>query len=192
MPGELEIGPLKPPLALDEGDEEAAREVAQLGDALEHAVPGALLPALDHDLAVPGVERRDHALAGQLAQHLGPRGRAEHHLHGAPVEPADRRVGVPDAAADPAAREADQVLDHGRCCRAERGVEIDHRDLADPAEAARASGRGSPASSALVSPPTSWTAWPSWRSIEGTIMAAASLTGRFLSRQVALDPMLCG
>ena len=38
----------------------------------------------------------------------------------------------------------------------------------------RASGRGSPASSALVSPPISWTAWPPCRSIEGTIMAGPS------------------
>ena len=37
-----------------------------------------------------------------------------------------------------------------------------------------ASGRGSPASSALAAPPTSWTAWPASRSIEGTIIAAAS------------------
>ena len=65
--GQLEVGAAHAALELDEGDEEAADMRLQLGDPLEDAAAGPLLPALDHDLAVPRVERRDHPLARQLA-----------------------------------------------------------------------------------------------------------------------------
>ena len=134
--GKGEIGALKAPLALDEGHEKTADQLAQLGDALEHALAGALAPAFYHHLAMTGVEGGDHALGRQRAQHLGPRRGAEHHLLCAAVEPGDRAGRVADAAADPAPGEVDQVLDdRGVRALPERRVEIDHRDLADQAEA---------------------------------------------------------
>ncbi len=102
--GEIEIGALEPALALDEGDEEAAYQIAQLGDPLEDALPGRLLPALDDDLAVAGIERRDHPLARQHCQQIGAGGGAQHDLDRAAVKPADRAVDVADAAADPTGR----------------------------------------------------------------------------------------
>ena len=136
--GEGEIGALQPALALDEGHQEAADQVAQLGDALQHAVAGALPPALDHDLAVAGVERGDDALLGQRVQHLGPGCGAEHHLQGAAIEPGGGAACVADAAAHPAWREFEQILDDGGVgAAAQGGVEVDHRDLADQAVALR-------------------------------------------------------
>ena len=136
--GKREVGAGKAPLALDEGHEKAADQIAQLGEALEHALAGARTPALDHDFAVAGVERGDRALARQRAQHLGPRRRAEHHLVGAAVEPGDRAGRVADAAAHAAWGEIDQLLDdRGIRALPERGIQIDHRDLADHAETPR-------------------------------------------------------
>jgi hypothetical protein len=136
--GELQIGSLQPALALDEGDEKATDQVAERRDPLEHARAGRLLPALDDHLAVAGVEGRDHPLLRQFFQDIGPRGGAQHDLLCAPVEPADRSGHVADAAADPAGGQIDQLLDHGGvAAAAERRVEIDHRDLPDPPEAAR-------------------------------------------------------
>ena len=132
--------PCEAPLALDEGHEKAADQVAQLRDALQHALAGALLPALDHDLAVAGVERGDHALrAAARCSTSGLRGGAEHHLLRAAIEPGDlrsprrgcrrpRRHG---------ARSTSSSIDRGVRALPERGIEIDHRDLADQAEAPR-------------------------------------------------------
>ena len=98
--------------------------------------PARFCQRLDHHLAVAGVEGGDHALARQLAQHLGPGRGAEHYLERAAIEPGDRARHVADAAAHAARREIDQVLDdRGVGALAERGVEVDHRDLADHAEA---------------------------------------------------------
>ena len=52
----------------------------QLGDPLQDAPARSLLPALDHDLAVAGVERRDDPLARQLGEDLGLGGGAEDDL----------------------------------------------------------------------------------------------------------------
>ena len=87
---------------------------------------------------MPRVERGDHPLARQLLQDLRARGGAEHDADGATIEPGDRGRDVADAAADPAGREVDEVLDHrGVRALAERGIEVDHRDLADQAVAPR-------------------------------------------------------
>jgi hypothetical protein len=100
------------------------------------SLAGARAPAVDHDLAVAGVERGDRALARQRAQHLGPRRRAEHHPVCAAVEPGGRAGRVADAAADAAWGEIDQLLDQGGIrALTERGIEIDHRDFADQAKA---------------------------------------------------------
>ena len=108
----------------------------QLGDPLQDAAAGALLPALDHDLAVPGVERRDHPLARQLRQDLGLGGGAEDDLARTLVEPADRGRDVADAAADAAGEAGQQALDQrGVAAGAHGGVEVDHRDLAGEREA---------------------------------------------------------
>jgi hypothetical protein len=53
----------------------------------QRTLAGLGLPALDDDLAVPGVQRDHHALPGQLAQEVGLGGRADHHLGSASVEP---------------------------------------------------------------------------------------------------------
>ena len=83
-----------------------------------------------------GVESSDHPLLRQLAQHVGPRRGAEHHLARAAIEPGDRAGHVADAAAHAARREFEQLLDErGVGALTERGVEVDHRDLADHAEA---------------------------------------------------------
>ena len=72
--------------------QKAADQVAQLGDALEHAAPRALPPALDHHLAVPRIECCDHPLARQRLQELGPRRRAEHDAQRPRSSQADRRL----------------------------------------------------------------------------------------------------
>ena len=99
---------------------------------------GALLPALDHHLAVARVERGDHPLARQPRQDLGLRRRAQDHLAGTQVQPAHGRLDVADAAADPAGEPRQQALDQpGVAALAHGGVEVDHRDLAREREPLR-------------------------------------------------------
>lgn len=105
---------------------------------LEDAAAGALLPALDHDLAVDRVEGGDEALARQLREELGLGRGAKDDLGRALVEPVDRAGEIADAAADAAACELEELIDDEAVVALAHGaVEVDDRDLADDAEAAR-------------------------------------------------------
>ena len=124
-----------PALALDEGDQESAREAAQLAHAVQDGAPRAFGPPLDDHLALPGVQGGDDAVAGQPFEHLGDGGRAEHDLHGAPVEPREGRVPIAYSAAHAAGGQSAQLLDDGGVgAPAERGVEVHDGHLAHPAE----------------------------------------------------------
>ena len=114
----LEVGAAHAALALDEGDEEARHVLLQLGDPLQDPAAGTLLPAFDHDLAVPGVEGGDDPLAGELGEDLGLGHGAEDDLGGTEVEPADRGLDIADAAADPGMGSGRPSARPGRrCCR---------------------------------------------------------------------------
>ncbi len=121
---------------LDEGDEEAADEVAQLFHAFGDAGAGGLAPAVRHYFAVVRIQRGDDALARELAEDLGASRGAEDDLVSAGIQPAPGCVDVADAAADAAAGEREEIGHDGAVAPlAEGRVEVDDGDLADDAEA---------------------------------------------------------
>ena len=132
VPGEAGF----PALALDEGDQEAAREAAQLAHAVQDGAARALGPAFDDHFAFPGIQGRDDPIARETFQHLGDGGRAEDDLRRAAVEPGEGRVPIAYSAAHVARCQSAQLLDDGGVAAAsQRGVEVHDGHLAHPAKA---------------------------------------------------------
>src|SRR3989449_11430030 len=96
-----------------------------------------LFRTLHDNVTALRVHRSDHPLARQRAAEVRTRRRADHDLRGARVEPRARCVQIADAAAHAAWRPTHHLTDQGRVrvpSLAERGVEVDDRDLSGHCE----------------------------------------------------------
>ena len=122
---------MQPALALDERDEEAVDEVAEVLHGVEDVAAGARPPAVDDDLALDRVQRGDHTLARQRGEHLAYRRRAQHDLRGARVEPGPGRFRGANPAAHATGRDPQQFANQpGVRAAAEGGVQVHDRDFA--------------------------------------------------------------
>ena len=97
---------------------------------------GGTSPPVAEDHTVPGVERHDHAVAGEGGEQLGRCRGPDDHPFGTSVEPAPGGGDVADAATDPDPGPGAQLGDQRLVgALAPGGIDVHHRHLADHREA---------------------------------------------------------